>query len=68
VNVRLNHRDVDEMMRQSGARTLLDNSRRAPADPGAVFNAPPTEDQLHDNLSMMEWMRRRQGAVGGGGR
>lgn len=68
VSVRLNHRDVDEMMRQSGARALLDASRRSPADPGEVLSAPPTADELHDNLPMMEWMRRRQGDAGGGRR
>ena len=66
VNVRLNHRDVEGMMQQSGARGLLDRSRERPSGPEAAFYSPPGADELRDNLPMMDWMRLRRAAAAGG--
>lgn len=72
VQLDLNHRDVDAMMRLSGARDLLDQSRSANPPPAVARSAspsaprdpfvtgPPTAQDLHDNLPMMDWIRARQ--------
>lgn len=56
----LNHRDVEGMMNRSGARAHLDRSRQIPATSADAFSRPPTAQDLHDNLPMMEWIRRRE--------
>jgi len=73
VDVDLNHGDVDGMMRQSGARAVLDASRRLTSvdsdDAPGQFGRPPSLRELHDNLPMMDWIRAREAQVerpGGG--
>jgi pimeloyl-ACP methyl ester carboxylesterase len=61
----LNHRDVEGMMRQSGARSVLDRSRQVPASPADAFSSFPTAQALQDNLPMMDWIQRREADVRG---
>jgi thioesterase domain-containing protein len=56
----LNHRDVEGMMQQSGARARLDLSRQVQEEAADAFGRPQTAQDLHDNMPMMEWIRRRQ--------
>lgn len=67
VAVTRNHWDVGGMMRDSGARALLDSSRVAVADPSVAFDRPPTEAELHDNLPMMDWIQAREAQKRGPG-
>jgi len=63
INVRLHHGDAEGMMQQSGARELLDRSRRFDVPrvgAGPQSGWSPAAQALHDNLPMMEWMRQRQ--------
>lgn len=60
IELRLNHRDVEGMMGQSRARAVLDGSRQRPPDRAEAFYRPATAQALHDNLPMMDWIRRRQ--------
>jgi pimeloyl-ACP methyl ester carboxylesterase len=60
-DLRLNHRDVEGMMQQSGARSVLDKSRQAPVDPADVFSSFPPAQALRDDLPMMDWIRQREG-------
>jgi pimeloyl-ACP methyl ester carboxylesterase len=64
VNVNLSHGDVDGMMEQSGARAVLDRSRQLGGAPSIKedrqFGWPPSVQDLHDNLPMMDWIRRRE--------
>jgi hypothetical protein len=52
------------MMRQSGARALLDRSHQAGVSPSPARNgkvsAFPSADTLHDYLPMMDWIRQRE--------
>lgn len=63
VDLQLNHRDVDDMMRRSGARALLDGSRQldgAGRDTGAQAGQTFAAQGLQDNLPMMDWIRQRE--------
>ena len=64
--LKANHRDVEDLMAKGGGRELLDRSRKIPPNPAAAFYRPPTAPELHDNLPMMAWIRRRQAQAGGG--
>ena len=67
VAVARNHWDVAGMMRDSGARALLDGSRLWPADPSAAFDRPPTGSALHDDLPMIDWITAREAQERGHG-
>jgi pimeloyl-ACP methyl ester carboxylesterase len=61
VSVDRNHGDVDGMMRDSGARALLDRSRQlAPADSTDADMSASRPGPLNDDLPMDDWIAARQ--------